>query len=84
MSSYSIDITLWGEHCQIEGSELSNLRGLPMPPTVAIKGGRVTEFNGKTVGTISNTTVFINLEIEQTSVLQNWFHENGFHSTSPS
>ena len=59
MSGYSIDITLWGEHCQIEGAELANLCGLPMPPVVAIKGGHVTDFNGKTVGTIFNTNVFI-------------------------
>ena len=69
MSGYSIGITLWGENFQIEGAELANLRGLPMPPAVAIKGGRVTSFNGKIVGTISNTTVFINPKIEQTSVL---------------
>ena len=79
MSGYSIDITLWGEHCQIEGAELSNLRGLPTPPAVAIKGGRVTNFNGKTIGTI-----FINPKIEETSVLQKWFHDNGFCSASPS
>ena len=78
MLGYSIDITIWGEHCQIEGAKPANLRGLPTPPAVAIKGGRVTKINGKTVGTISNTIVFINPEIEQTLVLQNRFHENGF------
>ena len=50
MSGYSIDITLWGEHCQIEGAKISNLRGLPTPRAVAIKGGRVTDFNGKLLG----------------------------------
>ena len=70
MSGYSIDITLWGEHCQTQGAELSSLCGLPTPLAVAIKGCRVTYFNGKTVGTISNTTVFINPKIEYTSVLQ--------------
>ena len=84
MSGYSIDITLWGEHCQIEGAELANLRGLPTPPAVAIKGGRVKDFNGKIVGTIYNTIVFINPKIEDTSVLQKWFHDNGFCSASPS
>ena len=84
MSGYSIDIILWGEHCQIEGAKLATLCGLPTPLAVAIKGGCVTKFNGKTIGTISNTTVFINPYIEQTSILQNWFHENGFRSTSPS
>ena len=84
MSGTSINITIWGDHFQIEGAELASLRGLPTPPVVAIKGGHAIEFNGKTVGTISNTTVFINPDIKQTSVLQNWFHENGFRSASPS
>ena len=70
MSIYSIDITLWGEHCQIEGAELANLCGLDTPPAVVIKGDRVTDFNGKTIGTISNTTIFINPKIEETVVLQ--------------
>ena len=42
MSGYSIDITLWGEHFQIEGVELANLCSLDTPPSLAIKGGRVT------------------------------------------
>ena len=84
MSSYSIDITLWGENCQIQGDELSSLRGLPTPPTVEITSGCVTDCNGKIVGTISNTTIFINPNIEKISVLQKWFHDNGFHSASPS
>ena len=69
MSGYSIDITLWGENFQIEGAELANLHGLATPPTLTIKGGRVTEFNGKTVGTIFNTALFIIPNIEETVVL---------------
>ena len=42
MSGYSIDITLWGEHFQIEGTDISNLRGSDAPPVLAIKGIRVT------------------------------------------
>ena len=84
MSSYSIDLTLWGDHFQIQGVDLASLRGLPTPPAVVIKGGRVTDFNGKSVGTISNSTIFIKPNIEQKSVLQTWFNDNGSHSTSPS
>ena len=84
MSGYRIDITLWGEHYQIEGVELANLRGLPTPLAIAIKGGLVTYFNGKTIGTISNTTVFINPKVEDISLLQKWFNDNGFHLASPS
>ena len=84
MSGYNIDITLWGKHFQIEGTELANLHGLDTPPVLEIKGGHVTEFNGKTVGTISNTTLFINPNIEETVLLQRWFDDNGFRSASPS
>ena len=84
MLGYSIDITLRGEHCQIEGTELANLRSLATPLAISIKGGRVTYFNGKTVVTISNTTAFINQKIEDTSVHKKWFHDNGFRSASPS
>ena len=84
MSGYSIGITLWGELCQIEGAELANLRGLDTPPILAIKGGYVTEFNGKTLGTILNTTLFITPKIEEIVLLKRWFDANGFRSTSPS
>ena len=84
MSGYSIDITLWGVHFQIQGVELANLRSLPTPLAIVIKGGRVTYFNGKIVGTISNNTIFMNPKIEETLVLQRWFHDNGFCSASPS
>ena len=83
VSCYSIDITLWGEHCQIEGAELANLHGLATTPALATKGGCVTTFNGKTVGTISNSTLFINPNIEETILLQRWLDDNGFHLVSP-
>ena len=75
MLGYSIDTTLWGENFQIEGTKLANLHGLDTPPTLAIKDGRVTNFNGKTVGTILNTTLFINPKIEENFLLQTWFHD---------
>ena len=81
MSGYSIDITLWGDHCQIEEAELASLRGLSTPAAIAIKGGCVTKFNRKTVGTISNTIVFINQKIEDTSLLQKWFHDRDLNGT---
>ena len=69
MSCYSIDITLWGERFQIKGADLASFRGLPTPPIVEIKGDCVTNFNEKVVGTISNTTIFINPKIEEAMVL---------------
>ena len=59
MSGYSIDITLWGENYQIESAQLAKLRGSDTPPTLVIKGGRVTKFNRRTVGIISKTSIFI-------------------------
>jgi len=57
MLGYSIDMTLWGEHCRVEGGELPNVCFVVSHPIQAIKGGCVAEFNDKTIGTISKTNI---------------------------
>ena len=58
-----MDVTLWGEHCHVEGQELSTLCYEYAHPVLAIKRGRVAEFNGKTVGTTSKSIAIINPDI---------------------
>ena len=80
MSSYSIDVTLWGEHCHIQGKEISTLFSVGTKPILAIKGGRVAEFNGKTIGTMSKSIVLINPNIQQRHKLQMWLEKEGLDS----
>ena len=77
-----MDVTLWGEHCRVEGQELSTLRSENAHPVLAIKGGRVAEFNGKTVGTTSKSIVLINPDIPEKHKLTQWFEKQGFHTSS--
>jgi len=83
-SGFSMDVTLWGEHCHVTGQELSTLRSENAHPVLAIKGGRVAEFNGKTVGTTSKSIVIINPDIPEKHKLTQWFEKDGFHTSSPS
>ena len=79
-----MDVTLWGEHCHVAGQELSTLRSENSHPVLAIKGARVAEFNGKTVGTTSKSIVIVNPDIPEKLKLTQWFEKEGFHTSSPS
>ena len=60
-----MDVTLWGEHCRVEGQELSTLRFENSHPVLEIKGGCVAEFNGKIVGTTSKSIVLTDPDIPE-------------------
>eukprot|EP00253_Pinus_taeda_P010656 PITA_10656 len=83
-SGFSIDVTLWGDHCDSIRQNLAEFYSLDNPPILAIKGGRVSEFNGTTIGTISTSTLIINPQVEETHQLHAWFRETGYSSSSPS
>jgi replication factor A1 len=53
MSGCSVEITLWGNVCNAEGQLLYSMCVSGFDPVLALKGGSVNEFNGKTVDTIS-------------------------------
>jgi len=80
-SGFSINVTLWGDHCD---SIRQNFAEFYNPPILAIKGGRVSEFNGTIIGTISTSTLIINPQVEETHQLHAWFHETSYSSSSPS
>jgi replication factor A1 len=83
-SGFSIDVTLWGDHCDYIGQNLSEFYSFDNPPILAIKGGRVSAFNGTTIGTIPTSTLIINPQVEETHQLHAWFRETGYSSSSPS
>lgn len=83
-SGFSIDLTIWGDQCVSIGKDLAELHSSDNPPILCVKGGRVTEFNGITIGTISTTTLLINPNIEETQQLHTWFRDTGYNSSSPS
>ena len=66
------------------GHNLFEFYSFDNPPILAIKGGRVSDFNGTTIGMIPTSTLIINPQVEETHQLHAWFCETGYSSSSPS
>ncbi|GAB4838016.1 Replication protein A 70 kDa DNA-binding subunit A [Ancistrocladus abbreviatus] len=77
MSGRSTELTLWGDFCNREGQELQELFDSGMFPVLAVKAAKVNDFTGKSVGTISSTQLFINLDIPEGQSLRVWFEQGG-------
>ena len=80
-SGKSVDLTLWGDLCNSDGRIIEEMIDTHQFPVLAVKSGKVNEFSGKTVGTISSTKLFINPNLPETQRLRNWF-ESGGNSTT--
>ncbi|KAJ3695569.1 hypothetical protein LUZ60_000946 [Juncus effusus] len=76
-SNKSVELTLWGEFCNREGRDLQLAVDSATFPVVAIKAGKVSDFNGKSVGTIHSTQIFINPDLSETRDLKSWFENQG-------
>lgn len=84
MSLKSVEVTLWGNFCNREGLELQTLCDSGLFPILAMKGARVSDYNGKTVGTISTSQLSINPGITEAFNLRTWFDSNGKNASSVS
>jgi len=49
-----------------------------------VKAGRVSDFSGKSVGTISSTQLLIDPDIPAAHQLRDWFDGEGWHLVSQS
>ncbi|KAL5698287.1 Replication protein A 70 kDa DNA-binding subunit A [Ranunculus cassubicifolius] len=81
-SSRSVELTLWGDFCNKEGRELEDMVGSGFFPVLAVKAGRVNDFSGKTLGTISSSQLFIEPEFPEARDLRNWFESGGKDTSS--
>ncbi|CAN6469440.1 unnamed protein product [Victoria cruziana] len=84
MSGRNVELTLWGNFCNKEGREVQDLYDSGHHPVLAVKAGRVNDFSGKSVGTISTTQLFIDPDIPESQILKDWFETEGKNSTSQS
>ncbi|KAL5724642.1 hypothetical protein ACHQM5_007874 [Ranunculus cassubicifolius] len=84
MSGRSVDLTLWGDFCGAQGDELQCMVDSGVNPVLVVKGGRVNDFNGKSVGTISSSQLFINPNIPEALGLKEWFEREGKNVRCPS
>ncbi|ONK66128.1 uncharacterized protein A4U43_C06F4430 [Asparagus officinalis] len=84
ISGKSVELTLWGDFCNREGRDLQEMVDSGFFPVVAVKAGKVNDFSGKSVGTISATQLFINPNFPEASKLREWFDEGGRNIASQS
>ncbi|KAF9615019.1 hypothetical protein IFM89_021590 [Coptis chinensis] len=76
-SGRSVELTLWGEFCNREGRELQEMVDSGLSPVLAVKAGKVSDFSGKSVGTISSSQLFINPDFPEAYSLRDWFDRGG-------
>ncbi|KAL8521414.1 hypothetical protein ACS0TY_011800 [Phlomoides rotata] len=77
MSGRSVELTLWGNFCNSEGQTLQNVCDSGVFPVLAVKSARVSEFSGKSVGTISTSQLFIEPDFPEAQKLKTWFDREG-------
>ncbi|KAJ0031519.1 hypothetical protein Pint_13467 [Pistacia integerrima] len=83
-SGRSIELTLWGDFCSKEGQKLQEMVDVGFFPVLAVKAGKVNDFSGKSIGTISSTQLFINPEFPEARDLREWFDRGGKDTASMS
>ncbi|XP_038903763.1 replication protein A 70 kDa DNA-binding subunit C-like, partial [Benincasa hispida] len=84
MSGRSVELTLWGNFCQAEGQRLQNMCDSGLFPVLAVKSSRVSDFNGKAVGTISTSQLFVEPDFPEARTLREWFEKEGRSTPSVS
>lgn len=82
MSGRSVELTLWGDFCNREGQKLQEMVDGGFFPVLAVKAGKVNDFSGKSIGTISATQLFINPDFPEAHRLRDWFDRGGKDSAS--
>lgn len=83
-SGKSVELTLWGEFCNREGQKLKEMIDSGSFPVLAVKAGKVNDFNGKSIGSISSTQLFIDPDFPEARGLRNWFDRGGKNVASVS
>ncbi|CAN6336074.1 unnamed protein product [Urochloa humidicola] len=77
MSGRSVEVTFWGKFCDAEGQQLQVQCDSGLNPVLALKSVRVTEFNGRSVSSISSTQLKINPDFPEAEKLQHWYVTEG-------
>ncbi|KAJ8458785.1 hypothetical protein OPV22_031711 [Ensete ventricosum] len=77
MSGRSVEVTFWGNFCSVEGQQLQRMCDSGVYPVLAIKAGRVSDFSGKSIGTVSSSQLFINPDFPEAHRLKDWYSREG-------
>uniref|UniRef100_A0A0A9DH52 Replication protein A subunit n=1 Tax=Arundo donax TaxID=35708 RepID=A0A0A9DH52_ARUDO len=84
MSGQSVEVTMWGDFCNREGLQLQGMVECGAFPVLAVKAGKVNDYSGKSVGTISSSQLLINLDLAEAHSLRQWFDCGGRDASTQS
>ena len=76
-SGASIELTMWAPQSVDIGGKLENLIVNGAHPVLAIKNGRVGEFQGKNIGTVGSSHVDIDPDLTEGAKLRMWYDNYG-------
>nr|CCA21790.1 replication protein A 70 kDa DNAbinding subunit puta [Albugo laibachii Nc14] len=76
-SMAEVRVTLWNERAQEDCSSWTN-------NVLAIKGCRISEYNGRSIGTLSSSSFNVNPTIPEAGFLLSWYNNGGSTSETTS
>ncbi|GAV84367.1 tRNA_anti domain-containing protein/Rep-A_N domain-containing protein/Rep_fac-A_C domain-containing protein [Cephalotus follicularis] len=76
-SARTVELTLWGDFCNKEGQKLQEMVDAEFFPVLAVKAAKISDFSGKSIGSISSTQLFINPDIPEARSVRQWFEHGG-------
>ncbi|RZC17076.1 Replication protein A 70 kDa DNA-binding subunit C, partial [Glycine soja] len=77
MSGRSVELTLRGNFCIVEGQTLQSICDVGEFPVLATKAIRVNDFNRKSVGTIATSQLYVEADFPEACILKIWFENEG-------
>ncbi|XP_009114408.1 replication protein A 70 kDa DNA-binding subunit C-like isoform X1 [Brassica rapa] len=77
ISGRSVEVTMWGNFCNAEGQRLQSLCDSGAFPVLAVKAGRVSEFNGKQVSTIGSSQLYVEPDFPEAREVREWYEREG-------
>lgn len=77
MSGRSVELSLWGSFVNSEGQQLQSMCDSGEFPILAIKGGRVNDFNGKSLSSIPGSQLFVEPDCVEAQQLRDWYNREG-------
>ncbi len=70
-SGAQINVTLWGGHAAHPDQYFAN------NPVLAIKGAKLSDYNGRSLSTFNSSSMFVNPDTPGTTMLQDWWRKGG-------
>ncbi|KAL6634291.1 hypothetical protein ACP70R_026962 [Stipagrostis hirtigluma subsp. patula] len=81
MSGRSVEVTFWGNFCDVEGQQLQLQCDSGLNPILALRGARVNDYSGRSVSTIGSTQLRINPDFPDAERLRQWYITEGKTTT---